>query len=134
METNNPFNPNPNQNPVPLSNDNGKTAGIISYFTIIGWLIAYFAMHKDNKTELGSFQLRQTLLINLAAIVLSWGLSLVLGILMATTGIYSLYYLVYIVQIGLLVIWVIGLLGAINGEKKPMPLIGEKAQTIFSSI
>ncbi len=42
--------------------DNGKTAGIISYLTIVGWLIAFFAMHKDNKTELGSYQLRQTLL------------------------------------------------------------------------
>jgi hypothetical protein len=29
---------------------------------------------------------------------------------------------------------VFGFLGAINGEKKPMPLIGEKAQTMFSGI
>jgi len=52
MEPNNSFN----------TGDNGKTAGIISYLTIVGWLIAFLAMHKDNKTELGSYQLRQTLL------------------------------------------------------------------------
>lgn len=30
--------------------DDGKTAGIISYFTLIGWLIAYFALYTNNKT------------------------------------------------------------------------------------
>ncbi|WP_262713497.1 hypothetical protein [Mucilaginibacter ginsenosidivorax] len=32
------------------SSDDGKLAGIISYFTIIGWLIAYFALYQKNKT------------------------------------------------------------------------------------
>ena len=124
METNNNI----------TTTDNGKTAAIISYFTIIGWLIAYFAMHKDNKTELGSYQLRQTLLLNIAAIVLGWGLGFVLGILIVSTGIYALIYISYIVQLAIFIIWIIGLIGAINGEKKPMPIIGEKAQTMFPSI
>ena len=50
--------------------DDGKTAGIVSYFTIVGWLIAYFAMYKDNKTELASYQLRQTLLYHIASIII----------------------------------------------------------------
>lgn len=124
METNNNF----------TTTDNGKTAAIISYFTIIGWLIAYFAMHKDNKTELGSYQLRQTLLLNIAAIVLGWGLGFVLGILIVATGMFSLIYISYIVQLAIFIIWIVGLIGAINGEKKPMPIIGEKAQTMFPSI
>jgi len=124
METNNNI----------TTTDNGKTAAIISYFTIIGWLIAYFAMHKDNKTELGSYQLRQTLLLNIAAIVLGWGLGFVLGILIVSTHIYALIYISYIVQLAIFIIWIIGLIGAINGEKKPMPIIGEKAQTMFPSI
>lgn len=124
METNNNI----------TTTDNGKTAAIISYFTIIGWLIAYFAMHKDNKTELGSYQLRQTLLLNIAAIVLGWGLGFVLGILIVSTGIYALIYISYIVQLAIFIIWIIGLIGAINGEKKPMPIIGEKAQTMFPAI
>jgi uncharacterized membrane protein len=114
--------------------DNGKTASIISYFTIIGWLIAYFAMHKDNKTELGSYQLRQTLLLNIAAIVLGWGLGFLLGILIVATGILSLVYISYLVQLAIFIIWVIGLIGAANGQKKPMPIIGEKAQSMFPAI
>ncbi|KQN33425.1 DUF4870 domain-containing protein [Pedobacter sp. MC2016-05] len=112
----------------------GKTAGIVSYFTIIGWLIAYFAIHKDNKTELGSYQLRQTLLFAIVSTVLGWGLSILLTILIVSTNIASLGIIATIVQIGLFVLWIIGLIGAINGQKKPIPLIGEKAQTLFPGI
>jgi hypothetical protein len=52
------------------TSDNGKNVGIISYITIIGWLIAYFGMHQNNKTEQGSYQLRQTLLLHLVYRVL----------------------------------------------------------------
>lgn len=124
---------NPLQQNV-ASESEGKTAGIISYFSLIGWLIAYFAMHKDKKTEIGSYQLRQTLLFNIVAIIIGWGLSFVLGILIVSTGIFALIYITYILYIGLLIVWIIGLIGAINGEKKPMPLIGEKAQTMFPNI
>jgi uncharacterized membrane protein len=36
--------------------------------------------------------------------------------------------------IGLVVLWVLGLVAAINGEEKPMPVIGPIAQNIFSGI
>lgn len=124
METNNNI----------TTSDNGKTAAIISYFSIIGWLIAYFAMHKDNKTALGSYHLRQTLLFAIVSIILGWGFGFVLGILIVATGIVALAYLMYIVYIALFIVWIIGLIGAINGEQKPMPIIGEKAQTMFPSI
>jgi hypothetical protein len=57
METqNNPF------GQQPKSTDDGKLAAIVSYFGIIFWVISYFAIHKDKKTDFGSYQLRQTLL------------------------------------------------------------------------
>lgn len=118
--------------------DNGKTAGIISYLTIIGWLIAFFAMHKDNKTELGSYQLRQTLLFHIASIVLYWVLGMLFTAIFFSSGLvtgwFSIVALDWILKIGLFVLWIIGFIGAINGEKKPIPLIGEKAQSIFSTI
>ena len=127
----------PNNN-FPPTSDNGKTAGIISYLTIIGWLIAFFAMHKDNKTELGSYQLRQTLLFHIASIVIYYVLGAIFTAIFFSsgivTGIFSLITLDWIIKIGLFVLWIIGFIGAINGEKKPIPLIGEKAQTVFSSI
>ena len=32
-----------------IGTDNGKNVGIVSYLTFIGWLIAYFGMHQNNK-------------------------------------------------------------------------------------
>lgn len=120
-------------NPVPqhsATEADGKTVGIISYMTIIGWLVAYFALHKDKKTAIGSYQLRQTLLFYIVA----FAANIILSGLVFTMRLYFLGTLNSILWVGFLVLWIIGLIGAINGEKKPMPLIGEKAQTMFPDI
>ncbi len=124
METNNNL----------ATQESGKTAGIVSYFTIVGWLIAYFAMHKDKKTELGSYQLRQTLLFHIVAMVLSYGWGFIASMLILSSGLSFLAYFGWIINLGLFILWIIGFIGAINGEKKPIPLIGEKAQTTFPGI
>ena len=116
------------------SGDNGKTASIISYFTIIGWLIAYFGMHQNNKTSLGSYQLRQTLLLHLVYMIVRYGLSFILVTVWLSTGVFSLYYLLRLIELVFFVLWIIGLIGAINGEKKPIPILGDYAQSMFSSI
>ena len=118
----------------PVSSDDGKIAAIVSYFGIILWLISYFALHKDKKTDFGSYQLRQTLLFAIISTVIYIFLSIFLTIIIFSTGIIAFAYLSYIVYIGLFVIWIRGFIGALNGEKKPMPFIGERAQTMFSSI
>jgi uncharacterized membrane protein len=114
--------------------DDGKTAGIISYLTIVGWLIAYFAMHQNNKTSLGSYQLRQTLLFHIISIVIYYVLNMIFYSLFLSGGFWSAVSLNWIVRVVLFVLWLIGFLGAINGEKKPIPLIGERAQSIFPTI
>ena len=50
--------------------DNGKTIAIISYITLIGWIIALI-MHNNNKTELGAYHIRQMLGIMLLGSLLS---------------------------------------------------------------
>ncbi|MCO5950936.1 MULTISPECIES: hypothetical protein [Mucilaginibacter] len=118
-----------------IGTDNGKNAGIVSYLTFIGWLIAYFGMHQNNKTSLGSYQLRQTLLLHIAYFVVRWGLSIILGIFwLASTGFFSLYYLLRAVDLAFFVLWIIGFIGAVQGEKKEIPLLGDKAQTMFPNI
>ncbi len=124
METNNNF----------TTPDDGKMASIISYFTIIGWLIAYFAMHKDHKTELGSYQLRQTLLFAIVSTILGWGLNFILGIVFFAGGFGAMLYVMWLIQLALIIVWIVGFIGAINGEKKPIPFIGERAQTMFPNI
>ncbi len=128
METNNPF----QQQPLPA--DDNKAAAIVSYFWFIGWLIAYFAMYKDNQTALSRYHMRQTLLFHLVATVLSWGLGFIFAAFFMATGFYAAFYLLNLIKLALFIVWIIGLIGAINGQIKPIPFIGERAQTMFPSI
>jgi uncharacterized membrane protein len=107
--------------------DNGKTAAIVSYITLIGWLISYFALNKP-KTSIGTYHLRQTLFLYLCAIAFQ------IIVYIVTMAVPILGMLLSIAGLGFLVLWIMGLIAAINGEEKPMPLIGEKAQEIFKNL
>jgi uncharacterized membrane protein len=116
------------------STEDGKAAAIVSYFGFIGWLIAYFALYKDKETALARYQLRQTLLFAIISTVLYILLSIILMPIILTSGAFFLVYLFNILWVALFILWLIGLIGAIQGQKKPIPFIGEKAQTMFPSI
>ena len=109
------------------SPDNPRTAAFVCYITFIGWLIAYFALYRNNKTPLVAYHLRQTLLLHI--------ISLAFQMFAAYTNTFSLAGVVNIV-IGLFIfcMWLVGLIGAVNGKEKPMPIIGEPAQRLFSGI
>jgi uncharacterized membrane protein len=104
------------------SSGNGKTVAIISYLTLIGWIIA-FIMNNNNKSEFGSFHLRQSLGII--------SISILLTIVNSTINI---AILAWIVELGLIVFWVLGFIGAVQGEKKLVPLLGEQFQDWFKGI
>ncbi|PYF74898.1 hypothetical protein [Pedobacter nutrimenti] len=110
--------------------EEGKSVAVVSYITIIGWLIAYFAMHKDKRTELGSYHLRQTLLLYLVLIVVNIAYRIIINI--TYSGLLeTIFGIIYLI---LFILWIIGLIGAIQGKKKEIPLIGAKAQSMFPSI
>lgn len=102
--------------------DNGKTVAIISYITIIGWIIA-LVMHNGNKTKLGGFHVRQSLGIMILYII-NYVIWMVL----------TIYILYIIIAIAIFVLWVIGLVGAIQGEEKEVPLLGAQFQDWFKSV
>jgi uncharacterized membrane protein len=110
--------------------ENGKVAAIVSYLSIIGWLVAYFGMHKDKKTELASYHLRQTLLLYIIGFILGLGQRIVISIM--PVGLVSTVF--GIVYFALFILWIIGLIGAIQGIKKEIPLIGKKAESLFPNI
>lgn len=94
----------------------GKNVAIIAHITIIGWIIA-LVMNSGNKTELGSFYIRQMLGIVILAFVGSF-----------------IPFVNLIVWIGVLVLWVMSLIGAFSGEKKLIPLLGEHFQNWFKAL
>ncbi|MEM6892955.1 MAG: YtxH domain-containing protein [Bacteroidota bacterium] len=100
----------------PKNPESGKTVAIIAHLTFIGWIIALI-MNSSNKTEVGSFYIRQTLGIFLVSIVL------------------SIIPLVNLVGWILgLVLWIMSLIGAINESKKPIFLVGEYFQDWFKAL
>jgi len=116
--------------------DDGKTVGIVSYLTIIGWLVAYFAMHNEKKTEQGSYHLRQTLLFYLIYLVfrIIWSVVVVSLFFTSLSMIALAGTIIWIVNIGFFVLWLLGFIAAVNGQKKPMPIIGDPAQKMFPGI
>lgn len=100
----------------PANPESGKTVAIVAHLTIIGWIIALI-MNSSNKTEIGSFYIRQTLGIGL--------LGIVLGIIPIIN---------FIAWIFPLILWIVSLVGAINGSKKPVFLVGEYFQNWFKSL
>jgi uncharacterized membrane protein len=118
-------------NPTPAASGmDGKTIAIISYFTLIGWIIA-FVMYSSNKSQLAIFHIRQSLALIIVG-VLCYIIQLILLFVPFIGWIIS--FLMIFAGIGILVLWIMGLIAAINGEEKPVPVIGKKAQEILGGI
>lgn len=112
------------------TSDDGKTIAIISYLTIIGWIIAY-VMHGNNKTALGAYHIRQTATLFIIGIGI-WFIQMLVAFIPIIGWLVGI--LLVFVYIGLFILWIIGLIAAINGQAKPIPVIGEKAQEWFKGI
>jgi uncharacterized membrane protein len=110
--------------------DNSKTVALLSYITIIGWIIA-FVMNSSQKSSLGAYHLRQTIFLYIIALCL-YILQIFLLFIPFLGWIIS--FLLIFGGIGIFVLWIIGLIAAVNGEAKPIPLIGNKAQQLFSGL
>lgn len=106
-----------------------RTVAIISYLTLIGFIIAIVLFGQPGKkTALNGFHLRQNLGLLIASFVVFFAISII-GFI-PVIGLITLL-LSPVCGIGFLVLWIMGLLGAVNGEQKPVPVIGAKIQEIF---
>jgi uncharacterized membrane protein len=95
--------------------EEGKTMAIISYITWIGLLIA-FIMNNDKKNSFAKYHIRQSLLLVLASLIA------MIPLIGWVWGIF------------VLVLWIMGLIGAINGQEKEVPVLGKYAQEWFKGI
>jgi uncharacterized membrane protein len=98
-----------------------RTVAIVGYLTIIGFIVA-IVMHMNNKTRVGAFHLRQVL--GLVVTGVAGGICSVVPIL---------GWIVWIaVTLGLIVLWFVGLLSALRGDLRPVPILGEHYQRWFA--
>ncbi len=100
----------------PNKADNGKTVAIIAHITFIGTIVA-FVMNNGNKTEIGSYYIRQLI------------------------GIYAMFFLLSFIPLVGCFTWVLALvlivmsvINAANEKMVPTPLVGEYFQDWFKGI
>ncbi|GAA4446894.1 membrane protein [Ravibacter arvi] len=105
--------------PVPSSAnqtvEEGKTTALISYLTIIGLVVA-LVLNNDKKNAFASFHIRQSLgimLTGFAVGLVSW-----VPFIGWLLGLVAFFVLIYM--------WISGLLYAINGKEKTVPILGDK--------
>ncbi len=105
---------------------NNKTLSVISYITLIGWLIAYFS-GKERADALLKYHLKQSL--GLAII------SLVVGIILNMLA-YMVPVLSFLGLVGyvFIVFWILGMINAGNGVQKPVPVFGKMFEDKFAFI
>lgn len=109
-----------------------RTVGIVSYITLIGFIIALVLYGQPGKkTAFNSFHLRQNLGLLVLSFVVFFGLSILGFIPVVNLLVFVLYP---VCTIGFFVLWIIGLLGAVNGETKPVPVVGLKIQEFFKNV
>jgi uncharacterized membrane protein len=106
-----------------------KTISWLSYITIIGWIIALVQHSNSNpKSSLATFHLRQSFGIMVTGFALYLGLAI---LIVAVPFLFRIFSLVWIVM---LVLWILGLIAAINGEEKPVQVVGPLYQQWFQFI
>ncbi len=91
----------------------GKTKAIVAHIFFIGWIIS-FVININDKDEITSYYLRQTLLLHL---IIMFGWIPVFGNLLALAA---------------FVFLIISLLSAIQNEQKEIPFVGSYFQEWFS--
>jgi uncharacterized membrane protein len=106
-----------------------KTISWLSYIPVVGWVIAYVRYNDSEKASLPRFHLRQSLGLHvtyLAIYVISLFVLYFLPLF--------LFKLLWILDVGLVVLWILGWVAALNGEEKPVPVLGEQYQKWFTFI
>lgn len=98
-----------------MAND-AKLIAILSYVTIVGWIIAMI-MHQSQKTKLGGFHIRQSLMIMITGFVLSF-----------------IPIIGWFLSIFVFILWIMGLIYAIEGKQKKVPVIGDLGQRWFKGL
>ncbi len=100
-----------------------SNTAVIAYLTIIGLIIA-FVLNNDKKEPFASYHIRQSLGLMITGVLLSIvNVIPILGWLISIVGFFFILYL-----------WIMGLINAINGREKAVPILGNKFAIWFKSI
>ncbi|HET8885106.1 MAG TPA: hypothetical protein VFM70_02010 [Salinimicrobium sp.] len=99
----------------------GKSIAVIAYITFVGTIIAAF-MNIEPKDKFAAFHIRQAL-----------GLDILIFLIGILVGGFNSVFISLPFYIFVMVLWGYGIISAIQGSTKEVPLVGTYIQKIFSS-
>ncbi|WPO77373.1 hypothetical protein [Flavobacterium sp. KACC 22761] len=102
--------------------EEGKSIAITSYILIVGVLIA-MSMNSENKNSFASFHIRQAA-----------GISITFVSLALIVSNFDSFYITFPMWICVSVLWTYGIFSAIQGQTRPMPLVGGLYQKLLKNI
>lgn len=100
----------------------GKNIASISYITLFGTIIAII-MNNDKKNPFASFHIRQTLGIFLLFMALGYPVGY-FDSWMISSGLWGFIF----------ILWIYGFIGALQGEMRSVPILGDFFQKLFKSL
>lgn len=103
-----------------------RSVAILSYLTIIGFIVAIVLHSSGKKSALGAYHLRQALGLMIAGFAAG-----IVGGVLAMIPILG-FLAVLAIWGGLLVMWIMGLIAAAGGQQKPMPILGAQFEKWFA--
>ena len=93
---------------------NTKKFSIISYITLIGWIIAF--VNRDTNDDIMMQHINQSFVILVGQIILS--------LITRAFDMGIVAVILSIVSLALLVLWIMGLVRAVKTDGNPLPLVG----------
>ncbi len=103
-----------------------KNLAIINYITIFGWLYVYITT-KGTADKLVKYHQRQFLGLFIISVLFSVALNVVAMIVPALA-------ILSFVSLAFVILWIFGLINAINGVEKPIPVVGGMFENKFAFI
>ena len=106
---------------------NAKTISIVSYITIIGWVIAYLKYKEsEHKSKLASYHLGQGLGVFIFAVVMN------IIVIITVSAIPSLGSTLALMSLLPVILLIFGIITAANEALKPVPFIGKLFEGKFN--
>lgn len=102
--------------------EKGKTTAIVSYILLVGSLIA-LSMNAEEKNKFASFHIRQGLGLSITFIAI--------GLIISN---FNTPHVVIPFWIFISILWSFGIISAIKGETKEIPILGKFYQKAFKNI
>jgi uncharacterized membrane protein len=95
-----------------------KTISIISYITIIGWIISFVVYHNGGRSSLAQYHLKQSFGLGVLGTLFSVLFMTMRPIVPLVSRLSAILGLV------IFIVFIFGIFNAVNQKRKPLPLIG----------